>query len=182
MIIKFRERYSEIAKKNNLDEELIESIADTVFSQAKNRLENFNEIQYDIPGLGSWILREHKFDTVVNIGAMAGVRNSLNNPEIYIKTNTEGQIHLLKECVETKVKHFVYASSSSVYGKNKKTRYTFCNPDYCHPNKNVYSQSNLLLLKRANNLVYHPCKNYINTDNTWLELNNVTNLVSNFSP
>ena len=66
------------------------------------------------------ILREHKFDTVVNIGAMAGVRNSLNNPEIYIKTNTEGQIHLLKECVETKVKHFVYASSSSVYGKNKK--------------------------------------------------------------
>jgi len=66
------------------------------------------------------ILREHHFDVVVNIGAMAGVRNSLDNPEIYMSTNVEGQTHLLKECIETGVKHFVYASSSSVYGCNEK--------------------------------------------------------------
>ncbi len=48
MIIKFRERYKEIAKKNNLDEELVESIAETVFSHSKERLENFDELKYDI--------------------------------------------------------------------------------------------------------------------------------------
>jgi len=70
--------------------------------------------------INTQILRQHKFDVCVNIGAMAGVRNSLENPELYMSTNVEGQTHLLKECVETGVKHFVYASSSSVYGCNEK--------------------------------------------------------------
>lgn len=61
MIIKFRERYKEIAKKNNLEEGLVESIAETVFSHSKDRLENFDEIKYDIAHLGSWHLRENKF-------------------------------------------------------------------------------------------------------------------------
>ena len=61
MIIKFRERYKEIAKKNNLDEKLVESIAETVFSHSKDRLENFDEVKYDIAHLGSWHLRENKF-------------------------------------------------------------------------------------------------------------------------
>ncbi len=61
MIIKFRERYKEIAKKNNLDEELVESIAETVFSHSKERLENFDELKYDIAYIGSWHLRENKF-------------------------------------------------------------------------------------------------------------------------
>ncbi len=64
------------------------------------------------------IISKHKFDVVINLGAMAGVRFSLENPEIYIDTNIKGQVHLLKECVENKVKLFVYASSSSVYGLN----------------------------------------------------------------
>jgi len=64
------------------------------------------------------IIKNNNFDVIVNIGAMAGVRNSLEYPEIYFKTNVEGQIHLLKEAVENNVKHFVYASSSSVYGCN----------------------------------------------------------------
>ena len=61
MIIKFRERYKKIAKKNNLDEELVESIAETVFSHSKERLENFDELKYDIAHIGSWHLRENKF-------------------------------------------------------------------------------------------------------------------------
>lgn len=61
MIIKFRERYKEIAKKNNLDEKLVESIAETVFSHSKDRLENFDDVKYDIAHLGSWHLRENKF-------------------------------------------------------------------------------------------------------------------------
>ena len=61
MIIKFRERYKEIAKKNNLDEKLVESIAETIFSHSKERLENFDELKYDIAYIGSWHLRENKF-------------------------------------------------------------------------------------------------------------------------
>ena len=61
MIIKFRERYKEIAKKNNLDEKLVESIAETIFSHSKERLENFDDVKYDIAHIGSWHLRENKF-------------------------------------------------------------------------------------------------------------------------
>jgi hypothetical protein len=61
MIIKFRERYKEIAKKNNLDEKLVESIAETIFSHSKDRLENFDDVKYDIAYIGSWHLREKKF-------------------------------------------------------------------------------------------------------------------------
>ena len=61
-----------------------------------------------------------KPDIVVNIAAMAGVRYSLENPSIYMRTNVEGHVHLMNECVKNNVKHYVYASSSSVYGNNKK--------------------------------------------------------------
>jgi hypothetical protein len=48
------------------------------------------------------------------------------------------------------------------YIQNKKTKYSFCTPNICHPNKNVYSQSNLMILKRANNLVLNPYQNSFN--------------------
>lgn len=83
---------------------------------------NFSFQQDDL--ITTQIMRYHKFDVVINIGAMAGVRNSLDNPEIYMSTNVEGQIHLLKECVDSGVKHFVYASSSSVYGCNDKVPFS----------------------------------------------------------
>ncbi len=79
---------------------------------------NFNFIKDD--SVTTDIIKNNNFDVIVNIGAMAGVRNSLEYPEIYFKTNVEGQVHLLKEAVENNVKHFVYASSSSVYGCNTK--------------------------------------------------------------
>ena len=51
---------------------------------------------------------------------MAGVRYSIENPKIYVKVNIEGFIHILEESVKNKIEHVVYASSSSVYGLNKK--------------------------------------------------------------
>lgn len=66
------------------------------------------------------LISEIKPDVVVNIGAMAGVRNSIENPDIYIRTNVNGQLHLLDECVNNNVKLFVFASSSSIYGLNTK--------------------------------------------------------------
>tara|TARA_B100000674_G_scaffold417720_1_gene367791 strand:- start:672 stop:1610 length:939 start_codon:yes stop_codon:yes gene_type:complete len=70
------------------------------------------------------IIDEIKPDIVINIAAMAGVRYSLENPKIYMKTNVEGQINLLKQSVDNNVKLFIYASSSSVYGTNKKVPFS----------------------------------------------------------
>lgn len=63
---------------------------------------------------------------------------------------------------------------ASEYIRNKKAKYTFCSPNICHPNKNIYSQSNYLLLKRANNLAFYPCINEI--DKTQLYINLLTKL------
>jgi hypothetical protein len=50
------------------------------------------------------------------------------------------------------------------YIQNKKTKYSFCAPNICHPNKNVYSQSNLMTLKRANNMAFYSCQNVFEHD------------------
>jgi UDP-glucuronate 4-epimerase len=59
-----------------------------------------------------------QFDAVVNLAAQAGVRYSLINPHSYVDTNLVGFVNILEGCRHTKVKHLVYASSSSVYGAN----------------------------------------------------------------
>lgn len=59
-----------------------------------------------------------QFDYVINLGAQAGVRYSLQNPYAYIESNVSGFLNILEGCRHTKVKHLVYASSSSVYGAN----------------------------------------------------------------
>jgi len=59
-----------------------------------------------------------QFDTVINLGAQAGVRYSLQNPHAYIDSNIYGFMNILEGCRCTSVKHLVYASSSSVYGAN----------------------------------------------------------------
>jgi len=59
---------------------------------------------------------------------------------------------------------------ASEYIRNKKTKYSFCSPNICHPNKNVYSQSNLMNLKRANNLAFYPCKNTFEPDQLYSNL------------
>ena len=65
-----------------------------------------------------------KPDKICHLASMAGVRYSIENPKIYIKVNIEGFIHILEEAVKNNVKHIVYASSSSVYGLNKKVPFS----------------------------------------------------------
>ena len=60
----------------------------------------------------------HRFDRIVHVGAQAGVRYSLINPQAYVQSNLMGQINMLELARHREVKHFVYASSSSVYGGN----------------------------------------------------------------
>jgi len=66
------------------------------------------------------LFAEQKFDMVINLAAQAGVRYSLENPQAYIDANIIGFINILECCRYHKIKHLVYASSSSVYGNNSK--------------------------------------------------------------
>jgi len=66
------------------------------------------------------IFAEHKFDCICHLAAQAGVRYSLTNPWIYEKTNIAGTLNLLELAKVNKIKKFVFASSSSVYGGNTK--------------------------------------------------------------
>ncbi len=65
-----------------------------------------------------------KFDIVVNLAAQAGVRYSITNPSAYINSNIIGFFNILEACRNNPVKHLIYASSSSVYGTNKKVPYS----------------------------------------------------------
>ncbi|MEK6263433.1 MAG: GDP-mannose 4,6-dehydratase [Clostridium sp.] len=66
------------------------------------------------------IFEEHKPNIVVNLAAQAGVRYSIENPDVYIQSNIIGFFNILEGCRFYPVEHLVYASSSSVYGSNKK--------------------------------------------------------------
>lgn len=76
------------------------------------KLENKNELDK--------LFLEEKFDVVCNLAAQAGVRYSLTNPESYIESNIIGFMNILECSRNHKINHLIYASSSSVYGKNKK--------------------------------------------------------------
>jgi nucleoside-diphosphate-sugar epimerase len=70
------------------------------------------------------LFEEYHFDIVVNLAAQAGVRYSIDHPDAYIESNVIGFYNILEACRYHPVKHLVYASSSSVYGSNKKIPYS----------------------------------------------------------
>ncbi len=70
------------------------------------------------------LFSEYKFDVVVNLAAQAGVRYSIDHPDAYIESNVIGFYNILEACRHNPVEHLVYASSSSVYGTNKKVPYS----------------------------------------------------------
>lgn len=70
------------------------------------------------------LFAEEKFDIVVNLAAQAGVRYSIENPDVYVESNVLGFYNILDACRKYPVEHLVYASSSSVYGGNKKVPFS----------------------------------------------------------
>ena len=70
------------------------------------------------------LFADYKFDIVVNLAAQAGVRHSIENPDAYIESNMIGFYNILEACRHHAVQHLVYASSSSVYGGNKKVPFS----------------------------------------------------------
>ena len=100
----------------------------------------------------------HKFDTVVNLAAQAGVRYSLENPQAYVSSNLVGFVNLLECCREYSIEHLVFASSSSVYGMNKKQPFsTDDNTDYPISLYAASKKSNELLAFSYSHLFKFPC-------------------------
>jgi UDP-glucuronate 4-epimerase len=94
------------------------------------------------------LFKQEQFEVVCNLAAQAGVRYSIENPKAYIDSNITGFLNILEGCRNHKIKHLVYASSSSVYGENKKVPFeTSDNVD--HP-ISLYAAT-----KKSNELMSH---------------------------
>ena len=98
------------------------------------------------------LFEKERYDFVVNLAAQAGVRYSLENPYAYIDSNISGFMNILEGCRHFPVKHLIYASSSSVYGANKKTPFSV-HDNVDHP-LSLYAAT-----KKANELMAHTYSN-----------------------
>ncbi|WJE46132.1 GDP-mannose 4,6-dehydratase [Peribacillus frigoritolerans] len=94
------------------------------------------------------IFEEHKPNIVINLAAQAGVRYSIENPDVYIQSNIIGFYNILEACRHNPVDHLVYASSSSVYGANKKV--PFEETDFVDNPVSLYAST-----KKSNELMAH---------------------------
>lgn len=101
------------------------------------------------------------FDAVINLGAQAGVRYSITNPQAYIESNVDGFINVLEGCRHNGVKHLVYASSSSVYGLNGKVPFSE-HDGIAHP-VSLYAAT-----KKSNELMAHAYSKLYNLPTTGL--------------
>ena len=107
------------------------------------------------------LFQEHKFDIVVNLAAQAGVRYSIENPDVYIESNIIGFYNILETCRYNPVQHLVYASSSSVYGGNKKV--PFSTDDRVDNPVSLYAAT-----KKSNELMAHCYSKLYNIPSTGL--------------
>lgn len=107
------------------------------------------------------IFEQEKFDYVCNLAAQAGVRYSIENPETYIDSNIVGFLNILECCRNFKIKHLVYASSSSVYGLNKKMPFE-TSDSVDHP-ASLYAAT-----KKSNELMAHTYSHLYNFQTTGL--------------
>ena len=107
------------------------------------------------------IFGENKIAVVVNLAAQAGVRYSITNPDAYIESNLIGFYNLLEACRHHEVEHLVYASSSSVYGSNKKVPYS--TDDKVDNPVSLYAAT-----KKSNELMAHAYSKLYNIPSTGL--------------
>ena len=107
------------------------------------------------------LFEENKFDIVVNLAAQAGVRYSIENPDVYIESNIIGFYNILEACRHNPVEHLVYASSSSVYGGNKKV--PFSTDDRVDNPVSLYAAT-----KKSNELMAHCYSKLYNIPSTGL--------------
>ena len=107
------------------------------------------------------LFAEYRFDVVVNLAAQVGVRYSIDNPDVYIESNVIGFYNILEACRRWPVEHLVYASSSSVYGGNKKV--PFSTDDKVDTPVSLYAAT-----KKSNELMAHCYSKLYNIPSTGL--------------
>jgi UDP-glucuronate 4-epimerase len=137
---------------DNINDYYSQSLKDTNLDVLRG-YPNFMFFQDDI--LNTNVFEKYNFDTVYHMASLAGVRYSIEYPKLYVKNNIEGFIHLLENCVKYKIKTIVYASSSSVYGLNKKL--PFSEDDDINTCNSPYAASKKCMEVFANtyNRLYH---------------------------
>lgn len=107
------------------------------------------------------LFEEYHFDIVVNLAAQAGVRYSIDHPDVYMESNIIGFYNILEACRHYPVEHLVYASSSSVYGSNKKIPYS--TDDKVDNPVSLYAAT-----KKSNELMAHAYSKLYNIPSTGL--------------
>lgn len=134
---------------DNLNDYYDVNLKQTRLDQLKAH-DNFTFIKEDISNKDSVmdIFQENKPNIVVNLAAQAGVRYSIENPDVYIQSNVIGFYNILEACRHYPVDHLVYASSSSVYGANKKV--PFEESDFVDNPVSLYAST-----KKSNELMAH---------------------------
>ena len=127
------------------------------------KIKNFKFIKGNIANkeIVENIFEEYKPQTVVNLAAQAGVRYSITNPDVYIESNIIGFYNILEACRQNPVEHLVYASSSSVYGSNKKIPYS--TEDKVDNPVSLYAAT-----KKSNELLAHSYSKLYNIPSTGL--------------
>lgn len=116
----------------------------------KSKSEDFTFIRMNLEDRDELpkLFKNEKFDIICNLAAQAGVRYSLENPETYVDSNLVGFLNILECCRNYDIKHLVYASSSSVYGMNKKIPFS-TDDNVDHP-ISLYAAT-----KKSNELMAH---------------------------
>ena len=107
------------------------------------------------------LFAKYRFNVVVNLAAQAGVRYSIDHPDVYIESNIIGFYNILETCRNFPVEHLVYASSSSVYGSNKKVPYS--TDDKVDNPVSLYAAT-----KKSNELLAHAYSKLYNIPSTGL--------------
>ena len=127
------------------------------------KFENYTFIKGNLAdkALINSIFEQYHPDIVVNLGAQAGVRYSITNPDAYIESNMIGFYNILEACRYYPVEHLVYASSSSVYGSNKKVPYS--TDDKVDNPVSLYAAT-----KKSNELMAHAYSKLYNIPSTGL--------------
>ena len=127
-----------------------DSAKDFLSLSGSNLFKNFKFIRMNLEDRENLpkLFKDEKFDVVCNLAAQAGVRYSIENPETYIDSNIVGFLNILECCRNHNIKKLVYASSSSVYGDNKKT--PFEETDNTDKPISLYAAS-----KKSNELMAH---------------------------
>lgn len=128
-----------------------------------NNTKNFTFVQADLTDRAALnkVFGEGKFSCVINLAAQAGVRYSLINPHAYLESNLHGFLNILEACRHNQTGHLIYASSSSVYGANKKMPFSV-HHNVDHP-ISLYAAS-----KKANELMAHTYSSLYNLPTTGL--------------